>query len=86
MSKRDPIYDAMKEISREKFNADRDRFMAEAQAADDGGWIKHTEHHWSRMLNGERLDYWPSRRKFQFRGKVRRGDVLELIRKEEPTA
>lgn len=83
MSHRDPIYDAMKEISREKFDADRARFLADAQAADDGGWTKHTEHHWSRMLNGKRLDYWPSRRKFQFSGKVRRGDVLALIRKEE---
>lgn len=78
---RDPLYDALKEISKNKFNADRSRFMAAAVAADDGGWTKHTEHHWSRMVGGDRLDYWPSRKKFQFRGKIRRGDVYKVIRK-----
>lgn len=80
MGDRDPIYDALKEISREKFDADRARFMSQAEAADDGGWHKHSQHHWSRMLNGERLDYWPSRKKYQWRGKVRRGDVMAVVR------
>ncbi len=83
MSGRDPIWDAMKEISKEKFNADRSRFMAEAHARNDGGWTIHTCYHWSRTLNGDRLDYWPSRKKYQFRGKVRRGDVFALITREE---
>lgn len=82
MSDRDPIYDALKEISREKFDADRARFMSQAEAEDDGGWHKHSQHHWSRMLNGERLDYWPSRKKYQWRGKVRRGAVMDVVRKE----
>lgn len=73
MTDRDPIWGALKERSNDKFAADRARFLAEAVAADDGGWTKHTEYHWSRALNGERLDYWPSRKKFQFRGKVVRG-------------
>lgn len=77
---RDPIWDALKAHSREKFAADRARAMAEAQAVDDGGWTKHTPHHWSRAIAGQRLDYWPSRRKFAFAGKVRRGDVQAFIR------
>ena len=81
MSDRDPIWDALKEHSREKFNADRTRFKAEADAADDGGWTKHNEFHWSRTVDGSRLDYWPSRKKYQFRGKVRRGDVQAVLRK-----
>lgn len=80
---RDPIYDAMKEFSKDKFDADRARFMADAIAADDGGWTKHTPHHWSRMIDGQRLDYWPSRKKYQFRGKVRRGDVRKVIATQE---
>lgn len=79
MSGRDPIYDMLKEISKEKFDADRQRFMANAVKADDGRWTKHTEHHWSRMVGKERLDYWPSRKKYQYRGKVRRGDVQKII-------
>ena len=73
MNERDPLWDAIKERSAAKFNADRDRFFAEATAKDDGKWTKHTQWHWSRDINGERLDYWPSRKKFQWRGKVMRG-------------
>lgn len=65
---------------REKFNYDRGRFMAAAQAADDGCWLKHTDFHWSRNVQGIRLDYWPSRKKFSFKGKVMRGDVYDFIK------
>ena len=83
---RDPIWDAIKAHSKAKFDADRARFASEASARDDGGWHKHSAHHWSRTLAGERLDYWPTRRKFQFRGVVRRGDVYALIAQhQEPT-
>lgn len=80
---RDPIYDAMKTHFKGKFDTDRARFLSEAQAADDGGWTKHTDYHWSRMLAGHRMDYWPSRKKYQYRGKVRRGDVAALLRSME---
>lgn len=85
MGERDPIWDDLKEYTRAKFAADRARFLADAEARDDGGWTKHTPHHWSRNVVGERLDYWPSRKKFQFRGRVRRGDVYALIAKLEAT-
>ena len=84
MSKRDPIYDALKENSKAKFDADRARFLADAENADDGGWTKHTRHHWSRTVGGKHLNYWPSRKKWQHgNGPVRRGlaglyKVLEL--------
>lgn len=80
MSDRDPIWDALKQHKKSKFDADRARFLAQAQSDDDGGWTKHTEYHWSRILRGTRLDYWPSRKKFRFRGIVKRGDVMRLIR------
>jgi hypothetical protein len=77
---RDPIWDALKQHSKDKFAADRARFLADAKSVDDGGWTKHTEFHWSRSVNGERLDYWPSRKKFQYRGQVRRGNVMRIIK------
>ncbi len=64
---------------KEKFDADRQKFLQDAISKDDGQWTKHTQWHWSRSINGERLDYWPSRKKFQFRGKVMRG--LKLMNK-----
>jgi hypothetical protein len=73
MGDRDPIYDALKAHFKSKFDADRQRFLEEAHGADDGGWTKHTQWHWSRQIKGERLDYWPSRKKFMWRGKVYRG-------------
>jgi hypothetical protein len=62
-------------------------FINQALAKDDGGWTKHTQWHWSRMVNGERLDYWPSRKKYQFRGRIHRGSVQKLIQstqKDQP--
>lgn len=77
---RDDIYDAMKLRSKEKFDRDRTSFMAEAILTDDGGWEKHTDFHWSRIVAGSKLDYWPSRKKFQYKGKVKRGDVYAFIK------
>jgi hypothetical protein len=84
MTDRDPIWDALKDRSKSKFDADRERFMAQAEKDDDGKWMKHTEHHWSRSVDGERLDYWPSRKKFQWQGKVMRGlGAMHRIIKEK---
>lgn len=79
MSDRDPIWDALKTHKKEKFKQDRTAFMAQAMLDDDGGWTKHTDFHWSRYIGTDKLDYWPSRKKFQFRGKVKRGDVYKFI-------
>lgn len=83
MSDRDPIWDALKARSKEKFSKDRKTFMDKAVAEDDGGWIKRTEYHWQRLVAGKLLDYWPSRSKFQYDGVVRRGDVKEFIKRTE---
>lgn len=48
--------------------------------ADPAGWTIHTEYHWSRVLNDKRLDYWPSRNKFQYRNKIMCGDVVGFIK------
>lgn len=69
---RDPIYDVMKELSKEKFDADRERFLQEAEKNDDGGWTKHTRYHWTRKVSGKVLDYWPSRKKWHYNGKTSR--------------
>ena len=81
MGDRDPIWDALKAHSKGKFDADRQRFLQDAVASDDGGWTRHSEWHWSRMLAGSQLDYWPSRKKFQYQGHVTRGDVQAFLRK-----
>lgn len=81
MDEETTIWQDLATIKKAKFDADRTRFMTEAQAADDGGWTKHTQWHWSRIVDGERLDYWPSRKKYQYRGEVKRGDVMKLINK-----
>lgn len=79
-------FEAIKQHSKQKFDTDRRRFMADAITKDDGGWTKHTDFHWSRDVLGHKLDYWPSRRKFQYRGKVRRGDVMHFINEKERRA
>ena len=81
MDDRDPIWDAIKANAKSKFDEDRKRFLGEAVLLDDGGWTKHTDYHWSRDVAGNRLDYWPSRKKFMHKGKVMRGDVSKFIAK-----
>lgn len=84
MSKgRDPLWDALKAHKKQKFDEDRDRAMVTALAEDDGKWMKHTEYHWSRQVNGKRLDYWPTRKKYQWQGVVKRGDVMAFIKRLE---
>jgi hypothetical protein len=38
--------------------------------ADTSGWTQHTEYHYSRLFNGERMEWWPSGGKAKFRGKM----------------
>lgn len=79
------IWSALKEHKKAKFDADRAAFHAQAVKQDDGGWKKHTAFHWSRQLAGSRLDYWPSRKKFQYQNKVMRGDVQKFIAQKDNT-
>lgn len=43
-------------------------------------WMKHTPYHWQTYIGGERLDYWPSKRKWRFRDETRKGDVEKFIK------
>ena len=61
----------------------KDRKKRNLESASKDGWNFHTEWHWSRTLNGKRLDYWPSKNKFQYDGKIMCGDVDGFIRKRQ---
>ena len=69
----DVDWQAMKADAKAKFNKDRAFFLDQARRSADDKWTRHTEHHWSRMVNGKKLDYWPSRKKWQYEGRVSRG-------------
>ncbi len=45
------------------------------------GWTKHTLWHWSRDLNGKKIDFWPTKDKWLYDGKVMTGDVDKFIAK-----
>lgn len=47
------------------------------------GWTQHTEYHFSGVLDGKRIDYWPTRNKFMLDGKVMYGDIDGFIRKRD---
>jgi hypothetical protein len=61
----------------------KDRRAKRLSAADDFGWSKHSDTHWYRFLNGEKLHWWPSANKWLYRGKYYRGglpnELKELI-------
>ena len=67
-------------IMREKDKERRERNLSKANPE---GWTIHTTYHWSRMLNGKKLQYWPSRNKFMYDGRVMCGDVEGFIRNRE---
>lgn len=67
-----------------KLAAQRQQHLQEAIAMDDGRWTKHTPYHWSRMVRGERLDFWPTKEKYRWHGKTEFGDVRRVLRKDHP--
>lgn len=68
------VFDAMREMDKER----REDNLAKA---DPTGWEKHTDYHWSRTLDGKRLDYWPSKKKFQYDGRIHTGGIEGFIDK-----
>lgn len=57
------------------------RKTANLEAANSDGWKVHTDYHWSRTLNGLRLDYWPSTTRFKFDGRYYTGGIDGFIKK-----
>lgn len=70
------IFNAMRE-------RDKERRWANHAKADPTGWTQHSDVHWSRELKGHRLDYWPTKNKFRYKGRTMTGDVVGFIRKRE---
>jgi hypothetical protein len=48
-------------------------------------WREYTQWHWAVCLDGERLDYWPTKSKWQYKNLIYYGDVYSFIRKNNPT-
>lgn len=82
-------FEGIREHTKQKFDERRANALANALAADDGGWTKHTEYHWSRLVCGSRLHYWPSRNKYTLGLKNRyikqAKDIYDFIRLREET-
>jgi hypothetical protein len=43
------------------------------------GWLRHHDTHYSTMLLGFRLDYWPGPKKWRWKKKTSFGDVMKFI-------
>jgi hypothetical protein len=57
--------------------------------ADTTGWTQHTEYHFSRIYNGERIEWWPSGGKAKYKGKMIYGHrkvnaLIVRLNKEQP--
>lgn len=74
MSRED--YEVFDEIRKER----QERRARRLASADDTGWSKHTDTHWYRFVDGEKLHYWPSANKWLYRGKYYRGGLPKAIR------
>jgi hypothetical protein len=69
------VFRLIKEERQEKRRSRREAFNG------GEGWTRHHETHWSYVLHGERLDYWPGPQRFRWKGKTMNGDVLQFIAK-----
>lgn len=82
-SERDDDWGALKQMRKES-QAHRSQLRDEWQKKyDDGllpGWTRFSETHYRFELKGDPLDYWPGKKKWQYRGKIKHGDVLEFIK------
>lgn len=58
--------------------------MSEYVPPASDGWTKHTPYHWQQRIQGKLLDYWPSKNKFMYDGKVTVGDVYAFIASLQP--
>lgn len=67
---------------KEHLKAERAKRLAETPRE---GWSFHTDVHWYRMLNGKKLDFWPTTGKWQYDGRVYHfGDVHDFIKTHGP--
>jgi hypothetical protein len=73
MSRED--YEVFDEIKKQR----QERRAKRLANTDAYGWEKHTETHWYRMVDGEKLHWWPSANKWLYRGKYYRGALPKAI-------
>lgn len=64
------------DIRRQKKRERRDRRLSNTS---DIGWSKHTDTHWYRMVDGEKMHYWPSGNKWLYRGVYYRGALPKKL-------
>ena len=50
---------------------------------DREAWTVHNAFHWSREIDGKRLDYWPSKRKWQFDGRISKGSITGFLKRHK---
>lgn len=75
----------MGDIFRGMTEADRKRRYENLEEAKKSTlpWTRHTEYHWSLDLNGERVDYWPTKNKFRYQGTMYYGGCEGFIRRRQ---
>lgn len=67
----DDIYAHFDQVRSERAQRRRTRL----ERTDDFGWSKHQEAHWYRIIDGQKLHYWPSSNKWLYLGKYYRGGL-----------
>ena len=73
-------FEPLKEMSR-LYKAKKAERRSEFQGGE--GWRKFSNTHWRYTLNGKPLDFWPGPAKWQYEGRISRGDVREFIKRRE---
>lgn len=76
------IGEAYRVLRDQERQARQERLERNARQYNKANWRVHTDHHWSRFVDGKILDFWPSRDKWQYDKKqVRVGGLPEWLQK-----
>jgi hypothetical protein len=73
------VFKTMRTMAKADKAERRAAFNPAKWSTDQPGWVKHHDTHWSVMLLGDKLDFWPGPSKWRWRGKTCTGDVFEFL-------
>lgn len=83
MSEVGEMYQALREHDQERRQERLDR---NTEVYDQANWEIHTPYHWGRWVRSKKLDFWPSKDKWMYEGRVRVGGLDSWLksRGEDP--
>lgn len=66
--------------NKDKRKAAQERVRAHLAEADPAGWRQYCAHHWWRIVDRDRLEYWPGSQQWKYRNVMHKGGLYSMHR------